>query len=491
MEKGKLTRRRFLQSSAVATLGATIAACAPAAPAPTTTPTTASAAEPTAVPAAVPTAQPTPAPAQPVEVTWYVRSNPGENPWQRDQVIPRFQEMHPEIKVKLIVTPQTEAVPKLLAMISAGTAPDIWANNFGAGFTAGLGLGAIRPLSDHIDLSSSIKLDDYGKPVIDLFTRAGKVWAIPFMTCGSFVFYNKDLFDQAGVQYPSFNWDDRSWTWERMVETAGKLTKNYGQGADAQYGLLYWTWAGWQHLQWLWGVDAFKPDDYKSGYPCKINLTSEKALEAYQAGVDLIYKDKVAPPPAQVDAISAAGDPFRSGKVAMSMSGGWGFWGYRNFTTFKWGAAAIPWVATNTTILWPDANMIAKVSKVANAAWKLLEYVSVGEGLKGFIQATEEQPAPRSSWDDWYALFQDKVPLEELKAGMEGSVKYGRIPHSHTMAESDRMDTILTQQFDSLWLGEKSAKEVASAAEAEVNKALAGNCGKTLEDAAKSVLQSL
>jgi len=476
------TRRDFIRSAALALAGTTVMACAPNAPA-----TSAPAAEPVAP------AEATKAPAtkEAQKVVWYVRASPTENPWQRDEVIPAFKQLHPEIDIELIMTPSTEAFTKLLAMDAAGTTPDVWANNFGAGFTAGLGLEMIRPLSDYIDVSSDVKMENFGPVVIDLFSRAGKVWAIPFMTCGSFVFYNKDLFDAAGVEYPSFDWDDKDWTWEKMVELAGKLTKDIDKGPEAQYGLRISNGWVWYLAQWLWGVAPYTPEDDKTGYPCKINLTSEEALAGYQACIDLVYKDKVAPPPAQIEVISAGGNPFFTGKLAMDLGGGWGFWSRRDFTDFRFGAAAIPWQVSNSGPVWPDANMVGRRSKVAESGWKLVEYISGGEGLRGYVQATNAQPANKLLWDEWYSIFQEKVPLEELKAGMEGALKYGKLVFSHTMPDSGEIGTVLTQNLDPMFLGTKDVRNAAIDAEAAVNKMLEKNCGKTLEDAANSIIGSL
>jgi hypothetical protein len=63
---------------------------------------------------------------------------------------------------------------------------------------------------------------------------------------------------------------------------------------------------------------------------------------------------------------------------------------------------------------------------------------------------------------------------------MEGSIKYGKIPYSHTMVETNRLYTVMAQQFDPMWLGEKSVEETAATAQAEIQKILDENCGKSL-----------
>ena len=63
---------------------------------------------------------------------------------------------------------------------------------------------------------------------MDTYTREGKLYGIPFASGASYLFYNKNAFDEAGLPYPTTNWDDPTWTWEAWVDIAKQLTKNYG-----------------------------------------------------------------------------------------------------------------------------------------------------------------------------------------------------------------------------------------------------------------------
>ena len=88
------------------------------------------------------------------------------------------------------------------------------------------------------------KLLDFIQDIVELYQYDGKTYAIPkdYDTIG--LWYNKALFDEAGVSYP-----DESWTWETMAEAAEKLTdKDKGQygfaspaanNQDGYYNLIY------------------------------------------------------------------------------------------------------------------------------------------------------------------------------------------------------------------------------------------------------------
>jgi multiple sugar transport system substrate-binding protein len=487
MEK-KLNRRDFLRLSAVVASGAVVAACAPAAPATPAVEEKPVEEAPAQAEAPTATVEKAVAPAEPAEIQWIVRTSPTENPWQRDIVIPRFKELNPNVEVNLIVAPEGQQYPKLLAMNAAGDTPDLWSTAI-SGLMKPLDMEMIRPLSDYIDMSSIISMDEYPDSVTEFVTVAGKVWGLPHMVCGSFVFYNKDLFDEAGADYPAYDWDDQSWTWDEMVTQAEKVTKNYGQGADAQYGILY----GQNYycaLPWIWGHEPFPLESLETGYPCSFDLTSEKPTAAYQAEADLIFEHKVSPGPAEQDQIAVGGNPFQTSKLAMDMTGGWRFWGMREFTEFKFGAAAYPWVETNGAPVYPDVMVIARTSKAPEAAWELVEYISMGEGMSAYMQATNAQPAPQSHYEEWVSLFEHIVPREELLAGIEGVAKYGRISYTHGLAVSGEVFTAINQGLSAIWVGDKQLPDALMQIQEAVDKIIEDEeyCGKTLEDAAQRIM---
>jgi multiple sugar transport system substrate-binding protein len=494
----KLTRRDFLRFSGAAAVGAVLASCQPAAPqiveVEKQVPVEKEVIKEVPVERVVEkvvketvVVEKAAAPAEPARVQWYCRSHPAENPWERDQVIPRFEETHPDIKVQLIVAPSGEDWIKLQAMNTANQTPDLWSTAI-SGFTPALVGEMIRPITDYIDASWLIDLEDYAKSPLELFEVAGDMWGLPHMVCGTFTFFNKDLFDEAGVEYPPTSWDDKSWTWDEMVLKAKALTKNYGQGADAQYGIQMAC--RHQELLWQWGTDLLEPEAYETGYPCQVDLTSEEAIAAIQAKADLIFQHQVSPTPAEQEAISIAGNPFLTGKLAMRYTGGWGFWGNQEFTGFRWSAAPAPWSETNAAVVYPDGMVISRISKVPDATWQLLEYVSVGEGMKGYVQATGAQPAPMSVWDEWYRQFEGVIPVQELRDGMEGAAKYGRFPYTHAVTKMSEIITTWNNNLDAVWLQQKTVGEAMAAAEEQINKSIADTCGKTMEDVAAKIKSS-
>ena len=98
-------------------------------------------------------------------------------------------------------------------------------------------MDAFMDLKPFIDNDMDFELDDYFPEMIDRFTRSGKVYCIPRDTAPfACVYYNKDLFDRAGVPYPT---DD--WNWTDMLDKAKKLTDHSQSDSIPQYGYYGWT----------------------------------------------------------------------------------------------------------------------------------------------------------------------------------------------------------------------------------------------------------
>jgi multiple sugar transport system substrate-binding protein len=151
------------------------------------------------------------------------------------QLIDAFEAKNEGIKVEMQVNPWQEYWTKLQVAAQGGTAPDaFWmlADHFQV-YAAN---DQLMPLDDEIS-KAGVDMSNYPKALVDMFNYEGHQYGLPkdFDTIG--LFYNKDLFDAAGVEYPNENW-----TWDDVKAAAAKLTDKdkgvYGIAApiDRQQG---------------------------------------------------------------------------------------------------------------------------------------------------------------------------------------------------------------------------------------------------------------
>ena len=282
-----------------------------------------------------------------------------------------YEAANPGTKINVTILPWEQYEQKLQLAITGGKTPDI----FQASSTA-LRLvesGKVLRLDDRIAndpiLSDSSK---FRTSAFDLAKFDGThIDAFPLGTlCGMQLFYNQDLFDQAGVTYPT-----ATWTWDDFLEAAKKLTVVKG-GKTTQWGttlgyLRGWD-GGWQSIAASNGMTSFL--DSSSGTP-RLALEQPQVEATWQFLQDMIFKHKVAPTMATEEIFKQSGNSFQSGKTAMIVDGCWQMGPYD--TAIKnLGMMTLPVGTSGKSVgpVWGTNMIIAKDSQNADTAWDFLRW---------------------------------------------------------------------------------------------------------------------
>lgn len=145
----------------------------------------------------------------------------------------RFQTKYPNIKVDPISVPHEQYINKRNIMLASGEQVDlIWGN--GVEQFDAINKGFLMPLDDiakEVDVDMSKDFGDF-KPDKD-----GKYYRFPIQQNNWMLYYNKKVFDDAGVPYPD---PKVPMTWDEMAEVAQKITNTSGK--DKAYGMFYNNW---------------------------------------------------------------------------------------------------------------------------------------------------------------------------------------------------------------------------------------------------------
>lgn len=219
-----------------------------------------------------------------------------------EEIAAAFEEENPNVSIDIQVTPYKEYFTKLQTAATGGSAADVfWMN--GPNFQLYASNGQLAPLDD-----AGVDAADYPEGLIDLYTFDGTLYGAPKDFDTVALWYNKALFDAAGVAYPA-----AGWTWDDFTAAAAALT----DPATGQYGVAASQYGQENYYNSIAqaGGEVISADGTESGYG------SPEALEGIELWTDLI--EAGSSPTAQQMTDTNPEDLFLSGKVAMFQNGSW------------------------------------------------------------------------------------------------------------------------------------------------------------------------
>lgn len=287
-------------------------------------------------------------------------------------LVDSFRLKFPDIQVEMIQIPgQSDYRKRLSADIAAGTPADVVLINYRR-YGAFANSGALEPLGKYLEKSTLIKESDFYPQAIQPYKWKGELMCIPQNISSLVVYYNKDLFNQAGVPYPA-----AGWTWDDFLNTAKALTKDvdndgntdqFGVGIEASLIRL---------APFIWQAGGEIVDDEVD--PFTLMLDTSEALDAGKFFMDLQTEYHVVPN-AEQEASESSESRFINGTLAMFFDSRRGVPNYRESAKFDWDVATLPQNKTQATILHADAYCLPSASKNKDAAWAFIEYANSVEG---------------------------------------------------------------------------------------------------------------
>jgi multiple sugar transport system substrate-binding protein len=486
----RLSRRSAIRGVLTASLGVAaaslLAACgttATPAAAPTTVPaaaptTAAAAAAPTTAPAAAapttapqpvatvaPTAAAKPQAAVPSGTTLVIYATQNTDPpisTSEQQVVNGFEDKNPDTKVKVQFWPGQNFYDKLRVLAAANQMPDAidMESKILPDFVFRKLVSDITSMVN----TAGIKQDDYWPNQWLKHQITGKMWAFPLDSQDVVLFYNKTVFDKAGVPYPPSKWDDPSWTWDKLIETATKLTQ--GSGATKVFGFNHSTWWVYDYpVIWSSGGTILNADHTTS------TITMPETVDAFQLRADLINKYKVHPTPAEIT--EGADHLFAGGRLAMNAI--WSPWAYiiKGNKDLVFDMAPMPKGKAGAFTRAPsDCIAIGAQSKQPESTFKFARYLTGADGLKLMdIEAGLGIPPLRSLSDDF--LHPKVKGLENLNWQVVLDVEgQQHAKFQDVTVKWPEMDKLIGAEHDILLAGKETAKDFATKLDPKVNDLL-------------------
>lgn len=267
--------------------------------------------------------------------------------------------------------------PKTRAVLGSNNPPDIMRidDDFLPYYAS---TGKLLDLRADIE-KSGLKADDYYESVYDNSKQPdGSVvgWSLGIQP--RVIFYNKDMFEEAGVPLPPSTWTDDGWTWDDFLDAAKKLSvPNERWGADVIDDSAYET---------IFGVNngstgRWTPDGKG------LALADPKGQEAVQFVADLTCEHGVQPTWSELQQDGRGAEMFASGEIGMIERAS-GFVNYfrTNVKDFEWDVAPVPGNVAQKTQGNQVVFAIPAAAAHQDAAWRLLEYLTTMDGAEVFAE---------------------------------------------------------------------------------------------------------
>ncbi len=395
-----------------------------------------------------------------------------------ETAIQAFNDSHPNIRVQGQHIPGgANYVEKLTTLVAAGTPPDVAYLGEGQAFNW-LEDGTLLDLTPYFDGSE----EEYVKSIV--YRVGDKLMGTGLATGAFLTYYNKDIFDAAGVAYPPAE-AENAWTWDELVENAKLLTKDSSgrNAADpdfdpdniAVYGISYprW-WAGYLPLIWSNGGNWVNEEG------TELLLNQPEAVEVLQKLSDLIHVHHVAPTPTAGANLPTADILLQSGKVAIAVDGHWKITDFANLR-FNWGLGVLPKFDEPQTLILSVPKVIFAATEHPEEAFEFYKFIADPEQV-GLFASGLWAPLERAYFTDedkiasWLDAQPGVYPAEARTAIVDYELNYSPDqPPAYWLRNFGQINSEAVEPaLQQLWEGKITAQEAADQAVEAAKPLLAG-----------------
>lgn len=367
----------------------------------------------------------------------------------------------------------TEYETKVRTMLAGGTAPDIMRVNddFVRYYSV---KDQVRDLTPYIK-RDNINPDDYYASIYDFAKQPnGTYGAWSIGNQPRVMYYNVNMFKEAGVPLPPKDWTKQGWTWDDFLATAKKLTKG-----EQQWGALIYDDTGCEQT---WAINNGVPGGIYDKNGKSFNLATPKGAEAIQWLADLTCKHKVQPERGQVEqgtTPNLGNNLFVAGKVAMIFRTQGTINYFRKNVpkpgavgSFEWDVAPVPGNVEQKSEGSLICFAITKPATNPDGAWDLLKFIGGPEGSKIF--------AEQGAWITAY-----KQGNSYMKPGAAPPASYpanlalfGKATEFATVVNftenTENARNVYRSELAKVWNCQESAQAVLDRVRPDVEEALSG-----------------
>lgn len=360
-----------------------------------------------------------------------------------DKIVKAFEAENPNITIKVETAPYDQYFTKLQTAVAGNTAPDTFELNFES-FVTYADSGTLLELpADSFDAAT------YKPESLGMFAKDGKQLGLPATYSTVVLIYNKDLFDAAGVAYPTADW-----TWADEQAAAEKLTnKSKGIWGDYQPPQFYEFYKTLQQT----GGSFFGSDG-------KATFNDAAGVRALNWLVGKVGKTM----PTAADGV---GTPdydtklFTSGKLAMWHNGIWQFAGLKDKAKFNWDIVVEPGDTTKASAAFQNAVVASATTQHPAEAAKWLHFLASSDTTVDTRLSTSWE-LPAISDTSKLQSYLSVTPPQNKQAVFDSADSIAIMP---VIVDQQAMVDAINKEIDNAAAGRKSVQQALDDAAAAVN----------------------
>ncbi|MEM7130913.1 MAG: extracellular solute-binding protein [Chloroflexota bacterium] len=357
-----------------------------------------------------------------------------------EEMLDIFHQQHPSIRVFFTPDPPN-LIESMSASMMAGTAPDlfqgcctffpIWAQS---GYTTDL-----QPwVEQHLDESVVAEWDTAQYQAMTLPT--GHRFGLPKYHGSLALYYNKDLFDQFGFDYPNGRWNH-----DDYAEAMRALTQDRSNNdlTDLWGSMMDVSWDRVQIHANGWGGHLIAPER-----PNHCALSEPKTLDAFEWLRARMWDEKCMATRLDVQNMSTR-SAFINQRVAMVEDGSWALKEILNEANFRIGVVPFPaGPERQVTLGTTDGFGIYSETLYADAAWTLMNFLIGKTYGQAMMKANFLQPARRTLVDEWIDIIGQEFPNKAREIDLAAFAEGHRKGYSVTIEIGPNMEALQQHTYE-------------------------------------------
>ncbi len=401
--------------------------------------------------------------AQDTVVTWAFWGSP-EEVATHESVAEAFMAEHPDITIEIWHEPWADYFTKIQTLWASGDSSEIPDIAFLFPVVSYAADGVLEPLDPFIE-ASDFDRDDFWPGLLDIAIYDGQVYGFPRDIGLEVLYYNIDIFDELGLEYPN-----EDWTWDDFLAAADQLTDVASSGRVSRYALGM---EAGKYQLWIGQNGGSILDDMTN--PSRCTLTEPEAVEALQFFVDMMNNNHAMP---DANLSQAGGDAavFQSGQVAMIIQNASRVPIFNEAgLNYDVAVVPIPEGGQRSAGAGGAAWTMSSFSDNKDAAWTFLNWLqSTDGGQEIYTRSGEILPALRSTANSDAFLGSDSPPANKEAFIIEGNnAKVGR---TGIFGEWNELNgTIIGPGMQTIWSGEATVEDAVASICAAADDFLAEN----------------